>query len=65
MTGVTFNFDDRDPIYLNIPSVPRVGDVFVYEGTPYMVIALRWFGTTYTWAAEVRCRRRSPHEADS
>ena len=51
MIGVTFQFDDRDPVWHEIPVMPDVGDMIVYETVPYRVAERQWFGTAHTWAA--------------
>ncbi len=59
MIGVTFLFDDGPPVWRDVPQAPSAGDALFYEGRAYRVEAVAWFCTEHTWAAEVRCARKS------
>lgn len=57
MTDVGFEFNDREPICIAMPAVPRVGEVVAYLGVRYLVQDVKWFVTPMSSIAEVRCVR--------
>lgn len=63
LIGATITFDDREPVWRELPAVPREGEVLRYDGRRYLVRDVTWHGTDTTWAVTIACQGENARES--